>query len=370
MLVFMTTARHTANDQNKRRTRRSEQREDLWWEAGLRRDASFDGAFILAGKTTGIYCRPSCPARKPNRANVTFYATAREAEAAGFRPCKRCRPGEAALRDRQTEQISKSCRLIEGAAEPPKLAILADAAGLSPHHFHRVFKAVTGVTPKAYASAQRQKRLRDALSDGARVTEAAYDAGFNSSGRFYANANGMLGMTPSDFRSGGKGADLRFAVAKCALGNVLVAASDIGIAAIELGDDPKVLMRDFSDRFPNAKRVASDPQLGAIVADVVRLVDSADCGRDLPLDIRGTVFQRRVWEALRAIPTGTTATYAEVAERIGQPNAGRAVAAACAANKIAVVIPCHRVVRSDGTLSGYRWGVERKRKLIDREKEK
>src|SRR5262249_37635325 len=249
-----------------------------------------------------------------------------------------------------------------------KLTDLADAVGMSRYHFHRVFKMFTGVTPKAYAAAHRTRRVRDELTDGATVTEAIYGAGFNSSGRVYASSTEQLGMTPATVRAGGDGITIRFAVGECALGSVLVAASDQGICAIFLGDDPDALARELQDRFPKAHFIDPDAAFDRWVAEVVGLVEKPARGLDLPLDIRGTAFQLRGWEALRQIPPGSTASYAEIAERIGQPTAARAVARACAANPIAVAIPCHRVVRTDESLSGYRWGVERKAELLRRER--
>lgn len=338
-----------------------------YWNAVRAKDRAFDGTFYYSVASTGIYCRPSCPARLPKRENVAFHSSCADAERAGFRPCKRCKPNDAAAEDRHSALVARACRLIEEAEEPPKLDDLAEAAGLSTFHFHRLFKAVAGVTPKAYADAYRQRRVRAYLKSSKSVTEAFHDAGFNSSSRFYASATEVLGMTPTDFRAGGANADMRFAVGECSLGSILVAASDKGIAAILLGDDPQALVHDLEDRFPKANLIGGDRAFEDVMAKVVGLVEAPGTGLDLPLDVRGTAFQHRVWEALREIPAGSTATYTDIAERIGMPKAVRAVAAACAANKIAVAIPCHRVVRSDGSLSGYRWGVERKRTLLERE---
>jgi AraC family transcriptional regulator of adaptative response/methylated-DNA-[protein]-cysteine methyltransferase len=338
------------------------------WEAVQRRDRGADGAFWYSVRTTGVYCRPSCAARLPRRENVAFHGSPAAAEKAGFRPCRRCRPTEAALAERQAAAVAKACRLIERADEMPSLAVLAKAAGMSRFHFHRVFKSVTGVTPKAYATAQRTRRVRDALTERGSVTAAIYDAGFNSSGRFYAAAPGVLGMTPRDFRAGGTGAAIRFAVGQCSLGAILVAATHKGICAITLGDDPDALVRDLEDRFPKAQLIGGDKEFEQLVARVVGLVETPGQDFDLPLDMRGTAFQQRVWQALRKIPAGTTATYTEIAKRIGRPRAVRAVAAACAGNPLAIAIPCHRVVRLDGDLAGYRWGVERKRALLAKEK--
>jgi AraC family transcriptional regulator of adaptative response/methylated-DNA-[protein]-cysteine methyltransferase len=337
------------------------------WQAVVERDRAADEVFYYAVRTTGVYCRPSCAARLPKRANVRFYSTCDEARRAGFRPCKRCRPDEASRAVRQQETVARACRLIEAADEAPKLTELAAAAALSPYHFHRMFKMFTGVTPKAYAVAQRAQRVRAELARGATVTEAIYGAGFNSNGRFYASSTESLGMTPTAFRTGGNGTTIRFAVGECSLGSILVAASDKGICAIFLGDDPDALARDLQNRFPKAQLVPGDATFKRSVAQAVGLIEKPALGVGLPLDIRGTAFQVRVWEALRRIPPGSTASYVEIAKRIGQPKAARAVARACAANPIAVAIPCHRVIRTDESLSGYRWGVERKAKLLQRE---
>jgi len=348
-------------------TRKSRKGDDAHWDAVVARDASCDDRFFYAVTTTRVYCRPSCGARLPKRENVRFFASGMDAEAAGFRPCKRCKPDGTSRAVETTQKIALACRLIETAQTAPALEDLAKACGLSPHHFHRVFKAVTGVTPKGYAMAHRQKRIRETLKTGGSVTEAIHEAGFNSSGRFYADATRMLGMSPADYRAGGKNARLRFAVGKCSLGSVLVAASEQGISAISFGDDPDALVRALQDRFPQAELFGGDGAFEQVVARVVGFVDDPANGMDLPLDVRGTAFQHRVWKALCKIPPGSTATYAQIAKRIGNPKAVRAVAQACAANPLAVAIPCHRVVRTDGSLSGYRWGVERKRALLEKE---
>jgi len=337
------------------------------WGAVVRRDPTADTHFYYSVRSTGVYCRPSCPARLPLRENVRFHVTCADAERAGFRPCKRCRPNEPSLAARHASGVAKACRLIEDAEEMPALDTLAAAVGMSRFHFHRVFKAVTGLTPKAYATAHRASRVRDELTRRATVTDAIYGAGFNSNGRFYATSSKVLGMTPTDFRAGGSGASIRFAVGECSLGSILVAASEKGVCAILLGDDPDVLTRDLQDRFPKARLTGDDAEFQRWVARVVGFVEAPRLGLDLPLDVRGTAFQQRVWQALSEIPVGSTASYAEIAETIGAPKAVRAVAQACAANTLAVAIPCHRVVRSDGVLTGYRWGVERKRALLDRE---
>jgi AraC family transcriptional regulator, regulatory protein of adaptative response / methylated-DNA-[protein]-cysteine methyltransferase len=337
------------------------------WDAVQRRDKGADGVFYYSVKTTGVYCRPSCASRPARRENVAFHATCEDAERAGFRACKRCRPNEAGLAERHAEIVAKACGLIDGAEEMPGLDDLASAAGMSRFHFHRVFKAVTGVTPRAYAAERRAQRVRAELGRSRTVTEAIYESGFQSNGRFYAASPEILGMTPTDFREGGQRSRIRFAVGECSLGSILVAATERGVCAILLGDDPDALVRDLQDRFPRAELVGGDAGFELLVARVVAFVEAPGVGLDLPLDVRGTAFQQRVWQALRAVPAGQTVSYSDIAARIGAPKAVRAVAQACGANSLAVAIPCHRVVRHDGALSGYRWGVERKRALLDRE---
>jgi AraC family transcriptional regulator, regulatory protein of adaptative response / methylated-DNA-[protein]-cysteine methyltransferase len=348
-------------------TARAPARDEERWQAVKRRDPAFDGTFLFAVRTTGIYCRPSCASRAAKRENVSFFSTAAQAEKAGYRACKRCRPDQLGAPDPQMQAVKRACERIETAEEAPKLAELAASAGLSPYHFHRVFKALTGVTPKAYAAETRARRAADKLRTAETVTEAIYDAGFNSSSRFYENTAARLGMTPGAVRRGGAGAVIRFAVGEASLGAVLVAATDKGVCAITLGDDPEALVRDLQDRFPRAEFKGGDAEFERTIAEVVGLVEAPAQRLDLPLDIRGTAFQQKVWAALQTIPPGKTATYKEIARTVGQPTAVRAVAQACGANPLAVAIPCHRVVRSDGDLSGYRWGVERKRELIARE---
>ncbi len=338
--------------------------DDAKWNAVRTRDTTADGVFLYAVATTGVYCRPSCAARPARRENVAFYPTRPAAERQGFRACKRCRPDLPPRAEREAALVATACRTIEAAAEAPSLDRLAVAAGVSPYHFHRLFRRVAGVTPKAYADAHRAARVRDGLRAGATVTTAFYDAGFNSSGRFYAAADGVLGMTPSAFRAGGVGERIAYATADCTLGTVLVAVSERGVCAILIDDDAAALRADLARRFSRACLTADDG-LAETVAAAVSTVDGT--AADLPLDIRGTAFQRRVWEVLRTIPAGETLSYAAVAERIGSPKAVRAVAGACAANTLAVAVPCHRVVSSGGALGGYRWGVERKQTLLARE---
>jgi AraC family transcriptional regulator, regulatory protein of adaptative response / methylated-DNA-[protein]-cysteine methyltransferase len=337
------------------------------WAAVVARDGAFDGHFYYSVETTGIYCRPSCAARRPKRAHVRFHDTAAEAEAAGFRACKRCKPGQPSLVQLHAEKVAEACRLIEAAEDEPRLDALARAVGLSPYHFHRIFKTVLGVTPKTYATAHRNKRVREELGRSATVTQAIYGAGFNSNGRFYATSSEVLGMTPSQFRSGAPNSEIKFAIGDCSLGSVLVAASDKGVCAILFGDDAETLRNDLRKQFPRARIVGGDKVFGQLAAEVIAFVEAPRIGLDLPLDVQGTAFQHRVWDALRRIPTGSTASYAEIAKAIGSPKSVRAVARACASNRIAVAIPCHRVIGSDGSLTGYRGGIERKRALLAKE---
>ncbi len=340
---------------------------DPRWALIMARDPAADDAFFFSVESTGVYCRPSCAARRPRPENVRFHASAADAERAGFRPCRRCIPNRPPLAQRHAALVAEACRRIEAAEEEPGLAALAAAAAMSSSHFHRVFRAATGLTPKAYVAAHRKQAVQQALRSSPTVTEALYEAGYNSGGRFYAASRQVLGMSPSAFRKGGSGESIRFALGKCSLGSILVAQSGAGICAISLGDDPEQLLRELKDRFPQAELVGQDPVFEQQVAMVVALVEAPATGISLPLDIRGTAFQQRVWQALRLLPPGTTASYTAIAKAVGMPGAVRAVARACAANRLAVAIPCHRVVRRDGDLCGYRWGVERKRKLLARE---
>jgi AraC family transcriptional regulator of adaptative response/methylated-DNA-[protein]-cysteine methyltransferase len=342
---------------------------DPRWARIVARDKSADGQFWYSVATTGVYCRPSCPSRRANPVNVQLHDTLAHAKATGFRACRRCNPDGPSLEVGNAAMVADACRRIEQSEEEPSLAELADAAGRSAGYFHRVFKAITGLTPKDYAAAHRAAKVRQGLEDGASVTAAIYDAGFNSSGRFYEKSTGMLGMTPTRYRAGGANEDIRFAVGETTLGAILVASSRKGVASILLGDDPDALVRDLQDRFPKARLIGGDRDYEALVSRVVGFVEAPQLGLDLPLDVRGTAFQQRVWQALRDIPVGGTVSYAEIAERIGTPKATRAIAAACAANAHAVAIPCHRVIRKDGALSGYAWGAERKRALLHREAE-
>jgi AraC family transcriptional regulator, regulatory protein of adaptative response / methylated-DNA-[protein]-cysteine methyltransferase len=340
---------------------------DPRWTAVVTRDPQADGKFFYSVKTTGVYCRPSCGARSARPENIEFHATAADAERAGFRPCKRCKPDQLPLAEQHAGTIADLCRLIENAEHAPTLEQLANHAGLSTFHLHRLFKAITGVTPKQYAAAHRAKRVKSELGRSSTVTEAIYGAGYNSNGRFYEQSNDVLGMTPTTYRAGGANTEIRFAIGECSLGSILVAASERGVCSILIGDDPDALARDLQDRFPRAHLIGGDTKFEQMVAKVVGFVEAPALGLDLPLDVRGTAFQQRVWQALREIPVGKTVSYSQIANRIGAPKAVRAVGAAVGANPLAVAIPCHRVIRNDGSLCGYRWGVERKRALIERE---
>lgn len=339
------------------------------WAALEQRDREADGIFYYGVRSTGVYCRPSCAARQALRRNVSFHDSCADAERAGFRPCLRCKPDQPALAERHAQMIAQACRLIDASEELPNLDSLAAASSMSRFHFHRIFKAHTGITPKAYAAARRAERVKAGLAQAPSVTEAIYAAGFNSSARFYATSDQVLGMTPKKYRAGGSGTTIRFAIGACSLGAILVGATDKGICSILIGDDPEQLARDLQDRFPQAELRGAEAGFEQIIAKVIGLVEAPALGLDLPLDVRGTAFQQRVWQALREIPCGATVSYAELAARVGVPDGARAVAGACAANPVAVAIPCHRVVRHDGSISGYRWGVERKQALLDRERD-
>jgi AraC family transcriptional regulator, regulatory protein of adaptative response / methylated-DNA-[protein]-cysteine methyltransferase len=339
------------------------------WGAIIARDRAADGAFVYGVRTTGIYCRPWCPSRRPNRENVMLFEDGGSAEGAGFRACKRCAPQHGNAEDPHAAAMLRACRQIEEAEREPSLRELADAAGLSQFHFQRLFKATIGVTPKQYALGRRQGRLRELLHGDTSVTDALLDAGFESSGGAYAQGAGMLGMTPGEYQRGAPGAAISAAVTQCSLGWALVAATERGVCAIEFGDEPEALWQRLVARFPQASISAGDTAFEGVLAQVLALIETPHARLDLPLDIRGTAFQRQVWEALRSLHTGETVSYGQLAERIGRPSATRAVAQACGANTLAVAIPCHRVVRGDGELGGYRWGIERKRALLAREAE-
>jgi AraC family transcriptional regulator of adaptative response/methylated-DNA-[protein]-cysteine methyltransferase len=332
-------------------------------------DAAQDGRFFYSVKTTGVYCRPGCASRQPRRENVAFYETTAAAEAAGFRPCKRCRPNEGSPADRHIAAIERACALIRACDELPSLAELADAAGISRFHFHRVFKQITGATPREWGKAHRLGRFAARLDAGEGIAEAAYAAGFGASSRAYEAAPNGLGMTPGARRKGGEGETIRYTIVSTWLGWALVAATERGICMTALGDDRAGLEADLRRRFPAATLAPADAALSGWAGRVVRFITRPGEQLDLPLDIRGTAFQAQVWKALQKIPPGQTATYTGIAQALGRPRAVRAVAQACASNKLAVLVPCHRVVRGDGDLAGYRWGIERKRALLARERE-
>lgn len=336
------------------------------WEKLMSRDSAA-GPFVYGVVTTGIYCRPGCPSRLPRRENVRFFASGEEARRAGFRPCLRCGPDGASLEERQAEAVAKACALVDAAEEKPDFDAIAKAVGMSRHHFHRIFKQATGVTPGAYAAARRRSLALEGLSRKGTVTDAIYGAGYGSSSRFYEACASALGMKPGVFAKGGAGETILFAVGMCSLGFCLVAATARGVCAIQLGDNSDSLIEALRDRFPKADLKIGGEGFERIVAEVIRLIEEPTRAFDLPLHVRGTAFQHRVWEVLRSIPPGETMSYAEAAARAGCAGAVRAVASACAANRLAVAIPCHRVLRKGGALSGYRWGVERKAALLKRE---
>lgn len=342
--------------------------EERCWNALLSRDATLDGLVFFGVRSTGIYCRPICPARKPHRKNVAFFASATEAERAGFRPCLRCRPRETG-RDPQLELVSHVCRYLdEHGEETVTLAEIGEHVGCSPHHLQRVFKEKTGISPRQYAAARRIERLKGELKSGADVTSATYAAGYGSSSRLYEGAADELGMTPATYRRGGEGVAIDYSVATTPLGWLLVARTVKGICAVRLGDDPGHLESNLATEYPRGRITRDDAALQPVIDQIVESVTGQAPHLDLPLDIQATTFQRRVWEALRAIPRGEIRTYGQIATAIGQPAAVRAVGRACGANPVALAIPCHRVVGADGGLGGYRWGIERKRQLLETER--
>lgn len=340
--------------------------DDDRWQSVVDRDVAADGQFVFAVQTTGIFCRPSCRAKHALRKNVSFFADARQALAAGFRPCKRCQPDKDSAQQHRLEKIAHACQLLEQES-PLTLDELAQQVAMSPYHLHRLFKATTGMTPKAWQQSWRARRLRDALAKGVPVTQAIFNAGFPDSSSYYRKADQTLGMTAKQFRKGGDNVSVRYTLADCSLGRCLVAESERGICAILLGDDDATLVADLHELFPAAQDVPADTDFQQRVREVIAAINARDAPLSLPLDIRGTAFQQQVWQALRAIPCGETMSYQQLASAIGKPKAVRAVASACGANKLAIVIPCHRVIRGDGALSGYRWGIARKAQLLQRE---
>ncbi|MCC6614744.1 MAG: bifunctional DNA-binding transcriptional regulator/O6-methylguanine-DNA methyltransferase Ada [Anaerolineae bacterium] len=342
--------------------------DELRWQATIQRDTRYDGAFVVAVKTTGIYCRPSCPAIKPKRQNVTFYMLSEAAEAAGFRACKRCRPQTCPPVDPQVAMVHQACRQIEQHEAIPSLSELAESIHVSPYHLQRTFKSMMGITPHQYANARRTGTLKALLKEGKPVTDALYEAGYGSSSRLYAQSDAQLGMSPSIYRKGGEGMDIRYTIQPCALGRALVAVTERGVCAVYLSDDDRVMTDALRAEFPAAQLAADSLEVCEWVGQVLEQLNGWAPHPDLPFDLQATAFQQRVWQALREIPLGETRTYQEIAVSLGTPNGARAVAKACADNRIAVLIPCHRVIRSDGSLAGYRWGIERKEKLLARER--
>jgi AraC family transcriptional regulator of adaptative response/methylated-DNA-[protein]-cysteine methyltransferase len=337
--------------------------DDQRWQAVESRDKRYDGAFVTAVLTTKIYCRPSCPARHPHRENVEFYGSNAEAEAAGFRPCRRCRPDEV---DAQFQMVQQACAYLEANyEESPTLETLSAHLHVSPFHLQRVFKRIMGVSPRQYADQCRLKQFKSQLKEGDSVTRALYDVGYNSSSRLYP---GQLGMTPTNYQKGGKGMTIDYMIVECALGYLLVGATERGVCSVMLGDSPQFLENALMHEFPAAGIRRAGESLRESVNMIVSYLDGQTLHLDLPLDIQATAFQRRVWEALRAIPYGTTRSYGDIAKALGDPKAVRAVANACASNHVALVIPCHRVVRENGDLGGYKWGIERKKALLERER--
>ncbi len=339
-----------------------------YWDAVTAHDRAMDGVFFYAVRTTGVYCRPSCPGRRPKPENVVFFHTRTGAERAGFRPCKRCKPERDIQTDANSEIVEKVCRYIDAHPDKPAtLEALSSAIGLSPFHLHRTFKALTGITPRAYADSRRLESLKAGLREGHSVTRSLYDAGYGSSSRLYERASSQLGMTPSRYRKKGSGVTIRYSIAETPVGRLLLAGTPRGICSIQFGDSDTTLEGALRKEYPQAEIVRNDKQLTGWVRAVRNRI-RGERTASLPLDIRATAFQRLVWEQLRAIPNGATRSYSEIAKRIGKPRAARAVARACATNPVAVAIPCHRVVREDGALGGYRWGIQRKRKLLALEK--
>jgi len=339
------------------------------WASLIERNPDRVAPFFTGVRTTGIYCRPTCTARRPLRQNVVFFESAAEAERAGFRPCKRCQPQLAAPRDRGRDAVIAACRLLDATTETISLDQLAGAVGVSSSHLLRLFKREMGMTPKHYADARRMRQVQNELPGGSSVTRVLYDAGYGSSSRFYDGATRRLGMTPATYQNGAPGETIQYAVERSSLGWLLVAATNRGVCAIELGDDRDALATRLLERFPRATLSADDAEFAAWVRQVSTLVEAPTSALHLPLDVRGTAFQHRVWTALQEIPAGQTESYGSVARRIGHPGAARGVAQACASNPVAVAIPCHRVIGQDGRPRGYRWGIERKLSLLERERD-
>lgn len=343
----------------------SDMQSEMQWQHVMQRDARQDGRFVYAVKTTGVYCRPSCPSRRPRRESVEFFAEPRQAERAGYRACLRCKPTEISS---QTQMVQRARHILEGATEVVTLAELSRKVGVSPFYLQRLFRRATGLSPREYQSARRMQRMKHGLRQGDDVTTALYDAGFGSPSRLYEQTAPQLGMTPGTYRRGGQGVMITYAVVPSALGRILVAATTRGVCAVRFGDSATRLEQELRSEFHAATLVRDEAAMRPYVQPLLASLRGERVTIDLPLDVRATAFQKRVWDALRRIPTGETRSYREVAEEIGEPSAVRAVARACATNPVAVAVPCHRVVRSDGELAGYRWGIARKRKLLEQER--
>ena len=336
------------------------------WEAVVARNAAA-APFVYAVRTTGIFCRPGCSSRLPRRENVKFFDTPADARAAGYRPCRKCRPDGNRAADPQAARVAQACRFIEASGGSARLSAVAEHVALSTRQLHRLFRDRLGLTPREYAAGWRVQSLQAGLANGQSVTQAIYGAGYGSAGRCYAEGERVLGMTPKQYRDRGRGAAIRYAITGCALGRVLVAVTERGVCRIALGDDDTELRSELMARFPDARHVTRDRDFGRLLAAVVKFIDRPVRECPFPLDIRGTAFQRRVWQALQQVPPGETRTYSELAVAIGQPRGARAVGSACAANPLAVAVPCHRAMRGDGGVGGYRWGIERKQALLERE---
>lgn len=344
---------------------------DVFWQAVEKRDARFNGTFFFAVRTTGIYCKPSCAARTPKRQNVTFFDTPKLAESEGFRACRRCKPASSGDKDPQIEMALKVCQLIEdgikGGEENVSLEFLGEKTGTSPHHLQRTFKSILGITPKQYATALKVKNFKEQVQRGDDVTDAMYDAGFGSSRALYEKAADNLGMTPAAYKSKGKGMNITYTVADCELGKMLVAKTERGVCSVTFGDKENDLLGNLKNEFAAAEIKKDDTGLSVAVIAVLNLLDGKEKRFALPVDVQATAFQLQVWEALKKIPYGETRSYKQVAESLGRPSAVRAVARACATNPVALITPCHRVVRENGDLSGYRWGIERKQEILNKE---
>ena len=342
---------------------------DQLWQAVVAKDASFDGQFVFAVSSTGVYCRPSCPSRRAHRERVRFFDLPEAAEQAGFRACLRCQPQRARVVDPQIELVQRVCQLLNSEDhETLKLGELASQAGVSVFHLQRTFKRVMGISPRQYVAARKFGNFKALVRKGESVTSSLYESGFNSSSRLYEYASEELGMTPATYSRGGRGVNISYTIADSTMGRLLVAITERGVCAVRMSDNDAELEKDLREEFPHAQIKRDDAALRDTVTKVLNHLDNNESRLDLPLDIRATAFQRQVWEKLRAIPYGETVSYGDVAKALGKPGAVRAVGRACATNPVALVIPCHRVVREDQSLGGYRWGLDRKKRLLDHER--